>query len=254
MGHFYFFDLAKNLFRKKNIFALAYLIMNICIVIAVFRYISDDKTYATFCALYLYLVAMIVVLSPAGEWVLRLTQGCEKIKDEKILARLEPLFLEAVERARTKHTAYPIDEAVTLYIQESADLNAFAVGRNTVCVTTGLLACSDDEIRAVLGHELGHLATHDTDLLLLITVGNFFISAIVTIVKGLIIFCKLFLSFVAALLGRNEGGIVVGIITAVTSFLSLIFVDAVMKHLHLSQAYRIHGHELLCNPLLYTSL
>ena len=227
MKHIYIFDLVKNLLKKKNIFAIIYLLLNIYIVVSIFKFLFDDANNAGLLAIFLYLFSVVVAVSPIGEFVLRLTQGCKRIEDPKVLSRLEPLFFEVVERAQTKHTAYPIDEGITLYIQDSMSPNAFAVGRRTVCVTTGLLAHSDEEIKAILGHELGHLATHDTDLVLLITVGNLIISAIVSIFKFIIGFYKIFLSIIASFLGGSDG-LLVKLFSGVAGILTLVLVDAVM--------------------------
>lgn len=55
--------------------------------------------------------------------------------------------------------------------------NAFATGRKTVCLTKGLLNYSDVQIKAVFAHELGHLGNKDTDLVLLVAIGNFIVTA-----------------------------------------------------------------------------
>lgn len=54
-----------------------------------------------------------------------------------------------------------------LYIMETDTPNAFATGRNpengVVCVTQGLLRrLSEDEVRGVVAHEMGHIANRDT--------------------------------------------------------------------------------------------
>jgi heat shock protein HtpX len=52
---------------------------------------------------------------------------------------------------------------VKLRIQESADWNAFATGTRTIAITKGLLAgVTDDELKGLLAHELGHLVSYDT--------------------------------------------------------------------------------------------
>ena len=62
--------------------------------------------------------------------------------------------------------------------------NAFATGRKTICITKGLYEnASVEEIKGVLGHEFAHIAHHDTDLLLIILVGNFVITAIALLIR-----------------------------------------------------------------------
>jgi heat shock protein HtpX len=54
-----------------------------------------------------------------------------------------------------------------IYLMDSPQPNAFATGRNphhaAVCATTGLMdSLGREEVAAVIGHELGHVANHDT--------------------------------------------------------------------------------------------
>ena len=52
---------------------------------------------------------------------------------------------------------------VKLRVHESTDWNAFATGTRTIAVTKGVLAgASDDELKGLLAHELGHLMSYDT--------------------------------------------------------------------------------------------
>ena len=54
-----------------------------------------------------------------------------------------------------------------VFLMDSPQPNAFATGRSphhaAVCATTGLMdSLSREEVAAVIGHELGHVANHDT--------------------------------------------------------------------------------------------
>lgn len=53
-----------------------------------------------------------------------------------------------------------------------------ATGRKTVCITEGMLNAPKEEIKATLAHEMGHIAHKDTDLILLVSVGNFIVTFI----------------------------------------------------------------------------
>jgi heat shock protein HtpX len=75
---------------------------------------------------------------------------------------------------------------VELALVETAMPNAFTVGRSpantTVCVTTGLLSTLDeDELEAVLAHELTHLASRDV---VVMTAASVFASVAAFIVRG----------------------------------------------------------------------
>ena len=61
--------------------------------------------------------------------------------------------------------------------------NAFALGRQTLCITDGLLLLSDDMILGILAHEIGHLSYGHTVIQLLIGGGNIFISGCLLLIK-----------------------------------------------------------------------
>lgn len=227
LGHLYIVDFLKSMGQRKNIFSVIYLLINVAIIFTIFNYVIGNWPKALLYAIVLYSIAICIALSPVGEWILRLLNGCKKIKDPMLLNRLEPLFMEVKERSKTKHSDFLIDDNINLYIKEDEEVNAFAVGRKTVCVTTGLLSLTDEEIKGVLGHEFGHLATHDSDLLLVIVVGNLIVTAIVSVIKFIITITRIMMAILGSLIGGSEGAIV-GIINAIAGLLTFIAVDGVM--------------------------
>ncbi|CAN7185482.1 zinc metalloprotease HtpX [Rossellomorea sp. LjRoot5] len=161
----YFVDFAKRLFKKQNTGIIIYLILNTLIVMALFQDI--------FVGLSLYLVSLTIALSPVGEWMLRVQQGCKPLSQEYI-DRLMPLFEEVYEKAKMLDPS--IADHVKLFISNDSNPNAFATGRKTICLTSGLLQYSDEQIKATLAHEFGHLSNKDTDLILIVSVGNMIVS------------------------------------------------------------------------------
>ena len=222
----YIVDFVKNIGHKKNICTIIYLLLNVVIITFLMQMFEPNIWLCLLYAVLLYGLTATVALSPVGEWLFRLFNGCKKIEDPEILNRLEPLFMEVKERAKSRHSDFIIDEGITLYIRDDDDINAFAMGRRTVCVTYGLLSLSDEQIKAVLGHEFGHLATHDTDLTLLITVGNFIITAIVTVIRiGLAIY-NFIVSVVAAFAG--DEGALVGALNSLASLITTLCINGLM--------------------------
>lgn len=169
----YLFDFIKSLMKKNNIGIIAYLIINVFIITFIFSNEFTEFDGFLF-GLGVYIISLAIALSPIGEWILRFQNGCKKLRDPDIKNRIQPLFDEVYKRAKEIDPSIP--DGVELFICYSDEPNAFATGRKTICLNLGFLNYSDEEIKAVFAHELGHLAHKDTDLILLIAVGNLIIT------------------------------------------------------------------------------
>ncbi|MDD3414039.1 MAG: M48 family metalloprotease [Lachnospiraceae bacterium] len=205
----YIFDFLKRLFKKNNIGTIIYLCMNMVMYIALLGGFALPEMIPM--AIFLYLICLSIALSPIGEFILRLQCGCRKIKKDKYKNRLEPLFNEAFRRA--KQLDPTISDHVKLFMSKSMQPNAFAVGRKTVCVTRGLCELNDEEILGILGHEFGHIANKDTDMLLVINVSNFLLTAV-------FFFVRIIISFIIILVGGDE--------RPVGSILASFFIDLLL--------------------------
>lgn len=128
-----------------------------------------------------YFVTVLISLSPIGEWTLAAFAGAKEIKRKYIKIRLIPLLEVVFEQAKPKTPS--MINSIRLKIIHDQSVNAFAIGRRTICVTDGLLNLSDEEIMAVFVHEVGHLAYQHSAIQLLIGGGNIFISGFLLIVK-----------------------------------------------------------------------
>ncbi|MBL0338235.1 MAG: M48 family metalloprotease [Rhodospirillaceae bacterium] len=112
-------------------------------------------------------IAVIVILavigaSPLNEWFSRLFFPMRRlVKREK--ERLQPLMQEIMRRYRQRTGK---NKKVKLYIIDDPIPQAQALGHSTLILTQGLLASDDDQIAAVIGHELGHLYHGDSALLM----------------------------------------------------------------------------------------
>jgi Zn-dependent protease with chaperone function len=85
-------------------------------------------------------------------WRLQFLGGAIKV-DHRQYPRLHRLYAEAA-------TSLDVKELPELYVQNDRSLNAMAVGMSKpfIVVNTGMLeTADDDELRCLLGHELGHV-------------------------------------------------------------------------------------------------
>lgn len=201
----YFVDFAKNLTQKRNIGVLIYLILNTLLVVWLFSSMYEGVK-GIFIGILTYGISLIIALSPIGEWILRVQTGCKKITRKEYLNRLEPLFQEALSRAKKIHPSLPDD--VQLFMSNDKSANAFATGRKTICLTKGFLNYSDEQIKATFAHELGHLAHRDTDLILVVTVGNFIVTAIFIIYRIIVYITGIIIAFA----NSNLSSVVVSIL------------------------------------------
>jgi heat shock protein HtpX len=185
LSKIYIFDFFRRLFKKSNIGTILFLGMNLLLYIALFGGFTMPEMIPT--AILLYLMSLMIALSPVGEFILRFQSGCKKLsklKNKEQAQRIQAIFDEVYAKARAFDPS--ISSKVKLFISRDEDMNAFATGRKTVCLTTGLLKLSDEEIKGVLGHEFGHLAHKDTDLLLVILVSNILLSILFVIIRFIV--------------------------------------------------------------------
>lgn len=169
--------------RKSNIPVYIYLALNVVLVCAVV-WLYVQEWWAIPIGISVYAVSLSIALSPVGEWILRFQTGCKKIKRREYQDYLYPLFQDVYDRARKLEPSIAAD--IQLYINDDEEANAFATGRKTICVTKGLLNLPPEQVKATLGHEFGHLVHKDTDLILLVSVGNMLVNAIIIGIKIII--------------------------------------------------------------------
>ncbi len=239
----YLFDFLRRLFRRSNIPVIIYLVFNVFILAigiklalsflalsgasaasitemgsAVSEHPFLDKMfemeYMT-CfvgGIIVYGICLFIALSPIGEFIVRRQSGCRVIRRVDQINFIEPIFREVYDKARELDPSIPRN--VRLYINEDKSPNAFATGRRTICITEGLLFETPEHIKATLAHEFGHLSHKDTDVILVVRVGNLMVNLIVVVVSTLIAvftaitsgFTKLFTSIASAYNGLGALG------------------------------------------------
>ena len=177
---------------------------------------------------FIYGISITIALCPLGEEILRITENCREPATEQEKSYLLPIFEEVYQNA--KEVAPELNDNIKLYIMDAMYVNAFAMGRKTVAVTRGAIATfTEDELKGILAHELGHILHGHTKALLLSLIGNFFFSAIVWIFRLMFFIVQVISNIVAHF---NIVGVVLSIIT----FILRILVDlSVLLFINLSQ-------------------
>lgn len=203
----YLVDFFKRTMRKSNIPVFIYLVLNIFVIALILSLVIDNGNIpfwkALLIGIVLYFVSLLIALSPVGEWILRLQTGCKKIKNDEQRNFIEPIFREVYDKARAQDPS--ISDKVKIYMNHDEAPNAFATGRKTICVTEGMLSMPVEQIKATLGHEFGHLAHKDTDLILVVAVGNLIVSAFILLFRLAIDLVHLLFVFSSVFVGGSEG-------------------------------------------------
>ncbi|MCC2626143.1 MAG: family peptidase [Burkholderiales bacterium] len=152
---------------------------------------------------YLLTTALMVIgISKAGTYLLELYMGCRlPITSEQ--QKIEPLLLEVIDRVnQTKRTNYTTDQ-LKIKLVNSQIPDSHALGSDTLLISDGLLrTATDDKIKAVIAHELGHLYNKDSFIL-----SMFIFSSLATrTVIGLhmvVMFCFRWLSIISKKFGKK---------------------------------------------------
>ena len=220
----YFIDFLLRLTGKSNIPLCIYLVLNVVLIgLFVMGCFGLPVGWGIVSALLLYIASISIAISPIGEFILRRQNGCRKIDEVDVINRLEPLFREVYYKAKKGNPM--ISNDVRLFINDDECPNAFATGRKTICVTRGLLQWSDDEIKAALGHEFGHLAHKDTDRILVVAIGNTVIEGICIMFQVAAIVMEVIMGIIAAFMNNDEG-IFLHFIGAVSRFFTIVLIRA----------------------------
>lgn len=99
---------------------------------------------------YLLLLHILYCLSPIKVWFLRREEGFKPLKGDD-RTRIMRLLSEM-----------GMDRKLSLYSNRDARANAAAFGFNTIGLTGGLMQqASDEELKGVICHEVGHIAHYD---------------------------------------------------------------------------------------------
>lgn len=227
----YIFSVLKNLFKLSNIGTIIFFILNASLVIGIFGSSSPEALNRI---IIIYLISVLIALSPIGEAILGFMSGARKMTRADMRNRMAPIVARVHSKALEKTPG--MTKIINLKFSHDPTPNAFALGLHTICVTEGLFDLPDDRIEGIIAHEMGHLALHHTDILLLIGGGNFIISAVLFIANLI----SRLLTVIGALfsLSRSDSkrgcGCIISIAGIISSVLVWLWTKFCMLFLHWS--------------------
>lgn len=130
----------------------------------------------------IYLISISIALCPLGEEILKFINKIRKLETNKEKEYLIPIFQCVYEDSKNKYA--DMKNNIQLCIIDSMSINAVALGKHTIAVTQGAIqSLTEDELKGMIAHELGHIYNGDTIALLLMLVGNGIFSILVLICR-----------------------------------------------------------------------
>ncbi len=203
----------RKCFRYQNIGIFLFLFLNLNLILYLFTsgYQDSDAVLALSA---IYVVIILIAMSPIGEWFICLMIGAKEIKRKDMKLKIVPLLEVVYNRAFQKNPE--MVRKIHLKIIYDDVPNAYAVGRRTICITSSLLRLSDECILGILAHEVGHIVHKDSELQAIIAGSNIFITVALLFIR-LIYLLVTFIISLAAIKSRNT---IVAVITAIIGFIS----------------------------------
>ena len=225
----------RNIFRKANIGILLYMAINLLLLQFLFAPFLlkrfGDYAYAIVAAAYFSLVGFAI--SPIGEAILRIASGARRMRRMDWISQYVQPFHQVLEAARMVDRTIP--DNVRLYYANDSVPNSFAIGRHSLCITTGLMGYPDEEIRAVMAHELGHISNRDTQVIQLVTVGNILVGALIAVIQLLRILMSVICFAFSFCLGGRIALVLIQIVTWIPMQILRVIVSVSMFFVNLSR-------------------
>ncbi len=128
-----------------------------------------------------YIISLIFCFSCLGEKFLRMLYRVRPIETRQERDFLQPLFDDVYEQAKTRKKKL---HNIEVCIIDDMSVNAVALGRRTIAVTKGAMQTfTEDELKAVMAHEIAHIVYGDTIAVMYSVIGNGILSLFVMAVR-----------------------------------------------------------------------
>ena len=147
-------------------------------------YIMGVNFYSFLYVTLAYILCFIIAFTPLGEWLLRIIEKARPLETKKEREYILPLFEEVYQEAKQ---ATPELGYIEICIIDNMTVNSSALGTHTIAITKGAIETfTEDELKAVLAHEIAHIVNSDTASKIFVLIGSGILSIFVLGVKLII--------------------------------------------------------------------
>jgi Zn-dependent protease with chaperone function len=116
-----------------------------------------------------------------GDEILKLIENIRPIETKKETEYLTPIFEDAYSTVKEIVPKLP---HMRLHIIDNMSVNAFAIGSHTIALTQGAInTFSEEELKAIICHEIAHIYHGNTKAILMNTLGNGVITLFILAVR-----------------------------------------------------------------------
>jgi heat shock protein HtpX len=181
--------------------------------------------YAFIGSFVLYVLSVIISLSPVAEKMLRFIHGIRSIETREERRYLSPIFREVYNPPPQKRVWGKKKHRIFLYLIDNMTVNATAVGRYTVAITKGAMTAFDEEqLKGVIAHELAHIKNGDTVASMFLLIGSGYFYLFVFFLKFIIFLMdKITASTEEKSTDRTAGNFMCSVVRAVTKIIVFVF-------------------------------
>jgi len=123
----------------------------------------------------------IIIAFVFGDKIICLIEGIRPLETKQEIEYLTPIFEDVFADAQSLYTRL---SNVKLYIIDDYTVNAYAIGSHTIAVTQGAVETfSEDELKAIMAHELSHIYHGDSVANIINRIGNGIFSAVIIVIQ-----------------------------------------------------------------------
>jgi Zn-dependent protease with chaperone function len=186
-------------------------------------------TYKSFqIAIAIYIFFIMIIITDVAESLLRFLYGIRKIETSEERDYLTPIFASVLKVRPNKKNRYKIKKRghwIELYIIDDMAVNAMALGKSTIAVTKGAIKAFDEEqLKAILAHEVAHILSGDTVASMLLLFGSGFFYLLVLLFRLIILVMdKLTASTEENTVDRSVGNFMCSFVRILSKVLIFVF-------------------------------